>query len=299
MSFADWLQAIRVKTLGACIGPCLVGSGLALAGGGATAWVPLLCCGPAAFLIQIGTNLVNDALDYEKGADMDGRLGPRRLTQSGAVGAVMVHVAGILCLVVAMLAAMPAFYIRGKPLVGLVLACCFGGYMYTGGPFPLAYHGLGDVGVLFFFGLLATSGAKYVHQGGRIWGVDTMVAGAQVGLMAVNMLAVNNLRDIETDAQAKKRTIAVRLGYSIGRWQLVVEIVLAYLLGLRWLLCGPPLAFFLPLATVPLSWRIVKQIFDEKPSEKYNGILGSCGVLHLVFSLLLGGSLAGSSRPMI
>lgn len=165
MSLSDWLQAVRVKTLGACLGPAFVGTGLAAAGGGQTAWLPFICCGPTAFLIQIGTNLVNDALDFQKGADVSGRLGPKRLTQSGAVGPVVVHIIGILCFMLALIFALPAFWLRGKPLVELVLACSAAGYMYTAGPYPLAYNGLGDLGVLVFFGVVATCGAKFTHQG--------------------------------------------------------------------------------------------------------------------------------------
>lgn len=165
----EWLQAVRLKTLGACIGPAIVGSGLAIAGGGGTSWIPFLCCGPTAFLIQIGTNLVNDAIDFERGADVPERTGPKRLTQSGSVKSSVVHVVGMLCFLLGFLCAIPAFMARGAPLVQLILACSMAGYAYTGGPFPLAYNGLGDLGVLAFFGIAATSGAKYVHQGSNVW----------------------------------------------------------------------------------------------------------------------------------
>lgn len=124
------------------------------------------------------------------------------------------------------------------------------------------------------------------------------MAGTQVGLMAVNMLAVNNLRDIEVDTLAKKRTLSVRMGYKIGRWQLVVQTTIAYLLGFRWLMQESPLPFFLPTFTVPLAWIAISKVFREEPSSSYNNVLGICGGLHVLYCLLLAIGFACSNKQM-
>lgn len=138
----------------------------------------------------------------------------------------------------------------------------------------------------------------YCSLGGSLWGPDAIVAGIQVGLMAVNMLAVNNLRDIEVDTLAKKRTLSVRLGYRTGRWQLVVQTTIAYLIGIRWLMQGSPLAFILPSLTAPLAWIAISKVFREEPSSSYNNVLGFCGGLHVLYCSLLAVGLACSDKQM-
>ncbi|CAD7699184.1 unnamed protein product [Ostreobium quekettii] len=299
MSLLDWLQAARVKTLGACLGPAMVASGLAMAGGGETSWGPFLCCGPAALLIQVGTNLVNDALDFQRGADTKERVGPRRLTQSGVVSPTAVHAAGVACLLASLLFCLPAFIARGPRLVILVLSCCVMGYAYTGGPLPLAYLGLGDLAVFLFFGIVATCGAKQVHQEGNLWGPDAVTAGAQVGLMAVNMLAVNNLRDAKTDVLAGKMTVPVRFGVGVGKAQVVAETALAYGLGWRWAAVGATWAWAGPLATLPVALVLLWRVVSTTPSREWNGLLALAGLVHVLFCAALGIGLMTSSARLL
>lgn len=248
--------------------------------------------------IQVGTNLVNDALDFERGADTKERLGPKRLTQSGAVPLSTVHWVGVACFLASMMFSIPAFMLRGSKLVILVGTCCIMGYAYTGGPLPLAYYGLGDLGVLVFFGVVATCGAKLVHQDGPLWGTDSVLAGTQVGLMAVNMLAVNNLRDTKTDALVGKRTLPVRFGVGFGKAQVVLGTVLAYLLGLRWATLGLYLAVFGPLLTLPLALVLLLRVIRMPPSKEYNRLLALAGLLDVLFCASLSVGLMVSSRRL-
>lgn len=288
----DWLDRVRWKTLSAALGPAFVGTGLALSTDKTLSIIPFLCCGPAAFLIQIGTNLTNDALDYRNGIEKWKSKTDSRLGKFPHLSAPVFHLLGIACFPLALLCSLPAILLRGIKLFALEVVCCLAGYVYTGGPFPLAYYGLGDLTVLIFFGILATSGAAFVHRGGPLLRLDTLIGGLQVGFMAVNILVINNLRDIESDARGGKITISNLLGYELGRWQLVVNCVCAYALNLWWLLTVSWIGFVLPLLTVPFAVSCTRRVFEAKPSIAYNRFLQEFSLLHLVFCLDLGISLA-------
>ena len=163
MKLSSILHHIRWKTLSAALAPAAVGTGLALRNGGTLALFPFLCCGPSAFLIQIGTNLVNDALDYKNGVDGPKRLGPQRLSSPSSSH--LFYFAGVLCFPLALIFSLPALHLRGMTLLAIEVMCCLAGYLYTGGPFPLGYHALGDLTVFVFFGIIATSAAQFVHHG--------------------------------------------------------------------------------------------------------------------------------------
>ncbi len=168
-------------------------------GRGATAWHLVLPAFPALLLIQVGTNLVNDAVDFVRGADTAARVGPRRVTQSGSFSPRTVHAAGVACFALAAACVAPAMLARGWVLVAVYVSSCAAGYCYTGGPFPLGYHGLGDVTVVAFFGVVATAGARpvglvvkslpalttasagvrFIHTGGALFDAPTVLAGMQ------------------------------------------------------------------------------------------------------------------------
>lgn len=172
--------------------------------------LPALAALVGALLIQIATNLANDYFDFMKGADTEDRVGPVRVTQAGLVSPEAVRGAMVLSLVAALAVGVYLVQVAGTPIlvVGLVSLIC--AVAYTGGPFPLAYHGLGDLFVFVFFGLVAVSGTVYVQL--LQWLPEAVWAGAGVGAVSTALLVVNNLRDIETDRRAGKRTLAVRLG---------------------------------------------------------------------------------------
>ena len=211
-----WVEAARPRTLPAAVAPVVAATGLAWQDDSFVAPAALACLG-FALLIQIGTNFANDYFDFVKGADTAEGGGPRRAVAAGLVSARTMRGAMIATFLAAFLVGLTLLGYGGWPLlvVGLVSIAC--GFAYTGGPYPLAYHGLGDLFVFFFFGLVAVTATYYV-QAGAI-GTDALLVGAGVGALATNILVVNNYRDIDTDRKAGKHTLAVRLGRKATRIQ--------------------------------------------------------------------------------
>lgn len=204
-----WLLAIRPATLSAGVAPVLVGTAMATSRGtfDLPAGVAVLA---GALLIQIGTNLANDYFDFRKGGDTPDRLGPVRVTQAGLLPPESVLRGALLSLGVASIIGLYLVSVGGLPIlvVGILSLVC--AIAYTGGPFPIAYNGLGEVFTLLFFGFIAVGGTYWIHAESLSW--DLLLAGGGVGALITAILVVNNLRDIETDARAGKRTLAVRLG---------------------------------------------------------------------------------------
>ena len=189
---------------------------------------PALAALVGAVLIQVGTNLINDYYDFKKGADTQERLWPTRVTQSGLLSAGHRHdgALGISCALAATLVGLYLTAVAGWPIVVIGLASLLAGYAYTGGPYPLGYHGLGDLFVFVFFGLVAVAGTFYVQAGNVIPAV--WPAAAAVGAMGTELLVVNNLRDATTDAKAGKRTLVVRFGVLGGKLEYLLLLALAY-----------------------------------------------------------------------
>src|SRR5258708_26381300 len=220
-----WLLAAPPKTLAVGVGR--VRTGRALAGRGtANGRLPIdwwLCAGrrAGALFIQIGTNLVNDALDFKKGTDTAERLGPLRVTQAGLLSAGAVMRGAYVCFFLAALCGIPLVLHSGWPLLAIGLGSIAAAYAYTGGPYPLAYHGLGELFVLIFFGLVAVGGTFYIQRGTLDWTVLAM--GVAIGLLAVALLAINNLRDAKNDVHSGKRTMAIRFGETFERIEITVD----------------------------------------------------------------------------
>src|SRR5205085_279240 len=220
----NWLLAARPKTLAAAVVPVLVGSSLAWNAGVRVHVAGFLCALGGAIFIQIGTNLVNDALDFKSGADNAERLGPLRVTQAGLLSANAVMRGAYVCFLLAAACGVPLILRGGWPIVVIGAASILAAYAYTGGPYPLAYHGLGEVFVMAFFGVVATAGSYYV-QALRFSDVS-ILAGVACGCLAIVLLAINNLRDIPNDRLSNKKTLAARFGPDFARreikWMLVL-----------------------------------------------------------------------------
>lgn len=204
-----WILAARPKTLSAAAAPVLVGAGLAGAHGTYRA-APTAAALVGALLIQIGTNLANDYYDFLRGGDTEDRVGPLRVTQAGLIPPKQVWWGMVIALFVALLVGVYLVSVGGWPIVWIGLASLLCAVAYTGGPYPLAYHGLGDPFVFVFFGLVAVGGTYWV-QALALPG-DALLAGVGIGALNTAILVANNVRDLDTDAAAGKRTLAVRIG---------------------------------------------------------------------------------------
>jgi 1,4-dihydroxy-2-naphthoate octaprenyltransferase len=290
--FSAWLLAARPKTLTASLSPVLLGIGVAA--GFSDTPVSLRLAGLAlasALCIQVGTNLVNDAADFEKGADTAERLGPRRVTQSGLLRGTHVMIGAAAVFAVAALLGIPLILAGGVPILLIGVLSLVAGYAYTAGPFPLAYLGLGEVFVLLFFGLAAVKGMAYVLTGTGLWPWAELGA-LQVGLQSSALLAVNNCRDIAGDRKAGKKTLAARFGARFARIEIAALVALPYLAGLAWIAAGRPWAAALPLLTLPLAVVLVRGVWTEPPSRRYNVFLAQTSLLQLAFCALAAAGLA-------
>lgn len=279
-----YFWAIRPKTLPLSATPILLGTFLAQPLVEKIDWLIAFLAALSAVFIQIGTNLVNDALDFKKGADAD-RIGPRRLTQTGVVQGKMVLMTGFICFACAVLSGIPLVIHGGWPLILVLLFSVTSGYLYTGGPFPLAYYGLGDLFVLLFFGLVSTSAAFFLQTNS----IDfrPLVAGTQLGLLAIVPIAINNLRDIVGDAKVNKRTLPVRFGKTFGRVEVTICSFLPFILGAFWASWGYALAALLPCLTIPLTYTNVKAIWDTDSSPIYHEFLARSALTQLLFAFFL------------
>ena len=279
------LLAARPRTLSAAFVPVLVGTALAAALGYRVLWGRSALALAGAGAIQIGTNLFNDLLDFRRGADTQHRVGPVRVTQAGLLSPGAVRAAAIACFVLAFAAGVPLVVAGGIPILVLGLLSLLFGYAYTGGPYPLAYNGLGEPFVLLFFGLGAVGGTFYLHAGGLT--PEVALAGVQVGLLACGLLAVNNLRDVTEDAGADKRTLAVLLGRAFGRAEIAFCLFAPFVLGLAWFRRHEPGAALLPWLSLPLALAGLRVVVRHEPGAVYNRALARAAGLQLVFGALL------------
>lgn len=278
-----WMLAVRPATLPAAAVPVLVGSGAAHASGDFSIGV-LLAALAAALLIQIGTNFANDVFDFERGADTDERLGPPRVTQSGLLTPRDVRTGVAAAFGAAALLGLYLAWVGGWPIIVIGAASIAAGLAYTGGPWPFGYHGLGDIFVFVFFGLVAVCGTYYLHTG-DVSGLS-LSAGSAVGFLITAILVVNNLRDRATDARTGKRTLAVRLGDRATRFQYAALLTGAYAIAMAmaivaswWLL--------LPLLSLPLAMRVAAPVVNGVEGRALNLTLKGTARLTLAYGVLL------------
>jgi len=285
-----WVIAARPQTLPAAAAPVIVGVGLAVRDGVFTP-LPALAAFVGAALIQIGTNFANDYYDAIQGADTDDREGFTRVVASGLIEPAEVKRAMWLTFAAAILVGTFLVYVGGVPILVVGLASVAAGIAYTGGPYPLGYHGLGDLFVFVFFGVIAVTGTYYVQAaalvggGFPLWVPDgtvtlaAVIASLPVAAISTNILVVNNVRDVAEDAETGKRTLAVRFGYRFSRAQFLALLALAYLTPAWFFATGGGLAPLLPLVTLPLAVGIARTVVTETGGEALNPALESTGKL--------------------
>jgi 1,4-dihydroxy-2-naphthoate polyprenyltransferase len=280
-----WLMAARLRTLPAAIAPVLVGTSLA---GYQHVFHPLrfIAALVGAIFIQVGTNLSNDYSDARRGADTEDRLGPVRVTAGGLVPPRRVLVATYISFGVAVLAGAYLVAVAGWELLIVGAASILAGVLYTGGPRPYGYEGLGEVFVFLFFGIVAVAGSYFVQIKHLEW--EAFALAVPVGLLAAAILVVNNVRDIDTDRRAGKRTLAVRLGRARTRDLFAAMVYLAYVLAPVTWIFGPLRPWmWLPWLTLPLAARTVREVRNKVDGPSLNQMLAQSGMLQLSFCMLL------------
>jgi 1,4-dihydroxy-2-naphthoate polyprenyltransferase len=284
-----WTMAARLRTLPASIAPVLVGTALA---GYAGTFHPLrfVAALVGAVFIQVGTNLSNDYSDARRGADTEDRLGPVRVTAGGLVPPSRVLVATYVSFAVAVLAGGYLIAVAGWELLLVGGASILAGVLYTGGPRPYGYEGLGELFVFLFFGIVAVAGSYYVQVRHLEW--EAFALAVPVGLLAAAILLVNNIRDADTDRRAGKRTLAVRLGRDRARVLFAGSVYLAYLLAPATWAFGPLEAWmWLPWLTLPLAVALARTVRNRSDGSSLNEALARTGMLQLGFCVLLAAAL--------
>jgi 1,4-dihydroxy-2-naphthoate polyprenyltransferase len=291
-SIRIWIMAARVRTLPAAIAPVLVGTALSATerdlrvGGFIAALI-------GAIFIQVGTNLSNDYSDARRGADAEDRLGPVRVTAGGLVPPRQVLVATYVSFGVAVLCGVYLVYLAGPILLAIGAASILAGVLYTGGPRPYGYEGLGEVFVFLFFGIVAVTGSYYVQAEQVTW--EAFVLAVPVGLLASSILVVNNVRDLESDRRAGKRTLAVRLGRERARTLYGLMVYGAFVTApAPWVAGALSAWLLLPLVLLPVAVGLVRLVRRHSDGPTLNRALARTGMLQLAFCVLLSAGLLAS-----
>lgn len=279
-----WLKAARPQTLAAAFVPVCIGASLAFHDQN-FALLPSLAALICAFLIQIGTNFANDYFDFKKGADTDERIGFERATATGLISESTMRNATIITMALAFILGLYLVWHAGWVIFWIGIASLICGVLYTGGPFPLGYNGLGDLFVFIFFGIVAVMGTYYVNA--LEWSMASFWASLSVGALSTNILVVNNLRDIEQDDKAGKNTLGVLFGENALRWEYLLMLLLA--------LAIPPHFYFqlsysgiifLPFLSLPFAVTLLQKIWFEQDKHKLNKALEQTAQYMTLFGIL-------------
>lgn len=281
----NWVHAFRPKTLTAAVVPILVASGMAKFYKVNFDLKIMIFALLSALCIQIATNLINDAMDFKKGADTNERLGPKRVTLAGDFTFQKVMMMGWIFVGLAVAFGIPLVLKGGWPIVVIGLLSLIFAFAYTSGPLPLAYKGLGDLFVIIFFGIVAVMGMYFLYSGE--WTTQAFIAGLQIGMLSCILIAVNNLRDMDSDRKAGKMTLPARFGLSFGRYEILVLTTIGYFLCVYWLKEFANFAAVLPFFALVPSSKVIKEIFEYEPSTHYNQILAKAAQAHIVFGILM------------
>ena len=279
-----WLVAARPRTLPAAVAPVLVGTALAVS---EDVFRPLAFAAAlvGSIFIQIGTNLSNDLSDARRGADTEDRLGPVRVTAGGLMPPRRVLIGTYVAFGVAVVCGLYLTTVAGWEILVIGTVSIVAGVLYTGGPRPYGYEGLGELFVFLFFGIVAVTGSYFVQTEELRW--EAFVLSVPVGLLASAILVVNNVRDVDTDRRAGKRTLAVKLGRERAArlFAVMVVIALAVPVGLA-IARGWPWVL-LALASIPLAPPLVRTVASRRDGPALNDALAQTGRLLAVFSFLL------------
>ena len=280
----DWISAARPRTLPASASPVIAASAYAFYAG-TFRWVPAVLCLLFALLAQVASNMANDYFDYVKGSDKAGRVGPRRAVSSGDITPRAMLMGTFCVLGVACAVGLGLVFFAGWQLIPIGVIIALFALAYTAGPYPLAYHGLGDVTVFLFFGLVAVNMTYYVQA--LQFDADVFLLSIAMGLLSINILLVNNYRDMEEDAAANKRTTVVLFGRRFALWWYFVNGVVAVLL-LFPCLADFGIVYILLPAIVYLFLHIKTGLaIKQRVGEALNPLLGATARNLLVFTILV------------
>jgi 1,4-dihydroxy-2-naphthoate polyprenyltransferase len=287
-----WKMAVRLPTLTAAVAPVIAGTALAIHDD-AFRLLPALAALIGAVALQVGANFANDVFDFERGADTADRLGPPRAAQLGLLSPSAIKLGMWAAFAVAMLAGIYLTAVAGWPIVAVGLASIAGAIIYTGGPWPIGYHALGDVFTFVFFGLVATIGTYFVQAKELTW--PSCFIACSLGCTVTMILVVNNLRDIETDRRVNKRTLGVVMGDRATRWWYTTLMVAALVVPIGLSLAGElTWAWLASVAAVPLAIPLLRAILGGTSGRELNPVLKATARFHLLLSILLAAAILAS-----
>lgn len=282
--FRVWLSAARPQTLAASIVPIMVGASLAWSHYAFrldTTLVALVC----ALLIQVGTNFANDYYDFIKGADTDERIGFERATALGLVSPRAMLIATIATMTLAFLIGLYLVWVGGWIILVIGILSLLFGILYTGGPYPLGYNGLGDIFVFIFFGMIAVTGTYYVNA--LEWSTTSLLASFPVGALCVNILVVNNLRDIHQDRISGKRTLGVLFGEKTLKVEYLTLLFTAFMVPVIFYhFYGYGIVIMLPYLALPLGWKLIKKVYYHDDKRELNKTLERTAQFMILFGIL-------------
>jgi 1,4-dihydroxy-2-naphthoate octaprenyltransferase len=279
-----WWVAIRPRTLSISATPVLVGTALAVAEGAAANWPAMLAALCCALLIQAGTNLHNDAADFERGTDRSDRIGPPRVTAAGWAHPTSVRRAASISFALAFLLGTYLVAVGGWPILAAGVASLIAGWSYSGGSRPISHSPLGEIFVLLFFGLVAVTGSHWLQRGA--WSPAAVLAGVAIGLPAAAVLLINNYRDLDSDVRGGRRTLASVLGRRNARRLYLTLMLLPFAVLLLLSLHGHSGAWF-GLAALPLSLSLIRRLFSDPPGAELNSLLTGTAEAGFVLGLAL------------
>lgn len=283
--FQVWMSAVRARTIPIPTIQVLTGTLLATAYSGSIDWFLFLFTWLVAVFITIGTNLINDVFDFDKGGDKTNRVGHFKMIRAGLISRNTALTAGLGAFALALLCSIPLSLHAGLAIFLLVLLSAVIGYCYTGGPFPICYLGLSELFILFFYGGICV-GVSFYIQTGFVSGTSLLCA-LQMGLLAIIPNALNNFRDMHEDAEVNKKTLAVRFGATFAKWEIALLTITPFLLNGMWLVAGFPEAALIPLFLIPIAFLFVRSVWMTTPGPMFNRYFALSVFLHFAFGTLL------------